>query len=163
MPKIFKLTVFNFVFLFLCLVSAWAQSADIEVKPLVSLIVSGEDMPRAMEALDKARQLSRKVKVVNVMLVVKGDKAISMVSDLTADRSGADKVPLNSTASSGLKAAMDELGLVSSDGSMESQVFSRLRLSYSPTWIVRHEGKDYVFEGYSDISRYFTGDGQFSY
>ena len=45
---------------------------------------------------------------------------------------------------------------------MARQVFQNLDVRYSPTWIVRHRGRDYIFEGFNDPSRWFSKQGEFN-
>ena len=41
------------------------------------------------------------------------------------------------------------------------ELLKNLHIQYSPTWVVRYQGKDYIYEGLGSISRYFSSQGQF--
>lgn len=135
------------------------------VKPLVSLIVSGENSAHALEVLQKAKNLSKKVKIVNILLVASTEKTAKIASSLTSSLDGeVDELnPIKASSEElAFKEIFDSLRLTNSEISVQSPVFLRLRLSYSPTWIVRYQGKDYVYEGFQDISNYFSSDGNFT-
>jgi hypothetical protein len=138
------------------------------VKPVVSLLVSGEDMSAALDALDKALILSKSVQVINILIVVKGEKAISFSSALS-DGSSEEEISLPPAVKGvtpeleRLKYYIQELKLYNASSNDNASIITRLRLSYSPTWIVRYEGQDYVYEGYKNISKYFTKNGEFNY
>ena len=131
------------------------------VKPLVSLILSGENSVHALEVLEKAKNLSKKVKIVNVLLVASTEKTSKIASSLDGEADELNPIKASSEELA-FKEVFDSLKLTNSEISVQSSVFLRLRLSYSPTWIVRHQGKDYVYEGFQDISNYFTSDGNFT-
>ena len=53
-----------------------------------------------------------------------------------------------------------ELGL-KSKGSIDFEtMFGKLTAEVSPTWIIRHQGMDYVYEGINNPSKLFTGKGE---
>ena len=132
------------------------------VSPIVSVIVSAENGAHAIDVLQKSVQLSKKVKIGNVLLVTSAEKAAKLSSVFSAETNDVYLMQ-SSSAERALAQSISALKLAQTEVSVQSPVMKRLRLSYSPTWIVRFEGKDYVFEGYQEISKYFTADGKFTY
>lgn len=56
---------------------------------------------------------------------------------------------------------LKEAGVTEYEVTLSEYVFDRLDVKYSPTWVVRHLGQDYVFEGFSDPTVLFNRRGEF--
>ncbi len=133
------------------------------VSPVVSVIISGTDQRHMSEVLSHAVRLSRKVPVRNVLVFHKG-QGIERLSHLPEMESESTemleklqiKLPENP-----YRAYFQELGLYSTGLKSPETILKRLKISYSPTWVVRYEGKDYIYEGYTEINRFFSNDGSF--
>lgn len=59
--------------------------------------------------------------------------------------------------------ATREIGLTAGSKIPIDQLLKKYDISNSPAWIVRHENKDYVFEGEHDPAHFFNTNGEFIY
>lgn len=159
--------IFIFLLFLTTVTGVSAESSPFKVDPLVSVIIDGNDHKHVFETLETAIALSKKVKVRNVVLAVSADKLTDLSATFAASENGEQDQKFRDQRGKILSANytkyFGQLGLAGSEITSDKSIISRLNLSYSPTWIVRHQGKDYVFEGFPTISRYFTRDGEFNY
>ena len=132
-------------------------------KSVLSLIVSGSDAKHLKRHTAKLDWMvkHRNVKVGNVFIV-----GMSGVGGTLARARGRKK-PSTRTLAPG-KAWLEHnyqqlsnIGLDNYEVVLNEKLFDRLDLHYSPTWVVRHLGRDYVFEGYTDPVHFFTKKGEF--
>ncbi len=153
-----------FILLFYCS-NVFAESAG--VKPVVSVIINADNSKHAFETLNAVVNLSKKVKVTNIVMAVKKDRLYDFAPVLTSIYGEMPekflKKPRQEMLSQSYEKYFDSLNLYGSTIKFDPVLISRLSLTYSPTWVVRYRGKDYIFEGYGDISKYFTRDGSFNY
>lgn len=146
-------------------------------KSVLSLIISGKDPKHLKKHLGKLAWLAkyRNIKVGNVLVV--GDLDL-----LVKGGEGKEAAKWNETLQAALKNKKfrknDQLtelvmmhgpftkflalaGMRHYEFEKADQILDRLKVSYSPTWIVRHLGRDYVFEGFSDPTHLFNTSGEF--
>jgi len=149
-----------------------SDNSPFKVSPVVSVIISGTSDAHVSEVLSTAIGLSRKVPVRNVAIIANGND-MQRFSAQDASTSGATDAGITQEQ----RAMLDKLGaqlpkspfaglfkelkLVTSEMKGGDQLKERLRISYSPTWVVRFEGRDYIYEGYPNISRMFDAKGGF--
>ena len=56
---------------------------------------------------------------------------------------------------------LDELGLKNKGSIDFEEMLGKFNVGISPSWIIRHEDVDYVYEGINNPSKLFTGKGEF--
>jgi len=144
-----------------------SKDSPFSVSPVVSLVVNGSDSSHLSQALSNAVNLSRKVPVRNLLILYQGDQVEALSyhpETVTEAESESDFLkqfkftpPQNPYAK-----YFKDLKLYTSSIKAEDTLLDRLRINYSPTWIVRFEGRDYVYEGYQDISKMFSREGGFT-
>jgi hypothetical protein len=140
-----------------------SKSSNFYVSPVVNLIISGTDERHVSEILQNTVRLSKRVPVRNILILHrgKGIERLSYSPEMT-DQSSEVLEKLNiEIPKNPYSKYFRELGLFSAGIKSHQTILQRLKISYSPTWVVRFEGKDYIYEGYSDISRFFSSDGSF--
>lgn len=141
------------------------NNSPFSVSPVVSLVVNGSESSHLSQALSNAVSLSRKVPVRNLLILYQGDQveALSYHPEIMADDGSDILKQLKYTAPQNpYTKYFSELKLYTSSIKADDTLLKRLRITYSPTWIVRFEGKDYVYEGYQDISKMFSREGGFT-
>ena len=127
--------------------------------------MAASDLEETKRCIEKLRWLTehRKVKIGNVFIVGMSTWG-AFVGSKAAGKNLQGDVPTGTAARAWLDANNEMLkaaGLTNSEVVRADRLYQKLDLRYSPTWIVRHMGKDYVYEGYHDPSRWFDRDGQF--
>ena len=145
------------------IVSFVTPTVNADSKPLVSVLISAKDRSHVADILSEVKKLSKNVPVVNVAIAIPGDEILdlSALENSKANSSSTNNLDkLNSIID--LK-SLDGLGLTRTKIKYDESLIKRLRLSYSPTWIVKYRGEDYIFEGYRSISNHFTRTGNFEY
>lgn len=139
------------------------KSSEFYVSPVVNVIISGLDKNHVRNVLERIISLSKKVPVRNIVLY----HYESEINNLSYQFEGEDEKNRIfrelgiSKPQNPYSAYLKDLKLSSLELKGGDNLLNRLRVSYSPVWIVRHEGKDYVYEGYPDISKMFSRDGTF--
>ena len=71
------------------------------------------------------------------------------------------KEPSAGLSESALEQYAAEAGVSSQEVLDSEKVFSRLKITNSPSWVVRHRGADYVLEGFTDLTKLFNEKGEF--
>ena len=116
------------------------------------LIVSGTDPEHLADALEEVEKLVKKNVAIGKIFVI-GAEGFSWF-DGTPDQPKVDRSRASGTAA--------KLGLGSGTAVGKPQeLLKNLDIQNSPTWVVRYQGKDYIYEGFGSISRYFSSQGQF--
>lgn len=101
---------------------------------IVSLVVSGKDDSHLAESIEEIQKLKKKgVLIGEIMVIGKTDQTFDKISE--------------SLGSSTMEDA--------------DSVARKYKINYSPTWIVRYQGRDYVFEGLKSPQSLFTSEGNF--
>ncbi len=169
-----------------------AETMDVWPAPdTLSLIVNAKDPQHLVQTIDKLRAVARlrHVNVGAVFLVgfdpkqvaenenqgyqpqggairIHSDKELmKLLSDKTfarkffgiLDAQSAKpkrKIPLLQT--------LEDLGLKDESYQNARDVIRALEITYSPTWVVRHQGRDYIFEGFQNPSDFFDAQGGFT-
>lgn len=142
-------------------------SANYRPKPIVSLIVNGKDNRHALTALDKLIQLKERknVKIGNVFVVgFSSLKGIIPEGRQLPQGANAEAL-LQSLSHQGQRISITkraaDAGVPHYELVRTEEVLDGLKVQNSPTWIVRHLGQDYIFEGFLDPSKLFSNDGSF--
>jgi len=153
----------KFLFLFSILLSSnFTLAQDDRPKVAVSVIVDGANLNHVREVVGEAKALSRKVPVRNFLLIQKMPDMSSMSQD-NAKISPSEQQRIQDNVQI-MQSAMEEvriLNLEKSEGMTDLSLLDKLRISNSPTLVVRYKGKNYIYEGYGSIDRYFTNGGDF--
>lgn len=136
--------------------------ADETSLAVVSLIVDGKDLRHLNEVINEAKALSRKVPIRNLLLIEQMPDLSQMSNDSVKNSPAEQKKIQLSTQH--MQAGMESvraLNLEQSEGKTDLSLLDKLRITNSPTWIVRHKGRNYIYEGLPSIDRYFTANGNF--
>ena len=133
----------------------------------LSLVVTGEDPSHLRQNLEALLDLkeTRRVRVGQVFIVGLTTNAFSGGSSL-------DEAPVNKRQLLRYSAAaadvlgpeyriLERAGVGYFKILMANNVYDYLDISYSPTWVVRHRGQDYVFEGVENPETLFDAEGSF--
>lgn len=144
---------------------------------VVSLVVSGKDRDALLDALrDLSVLLKRKV-LIGSVIINGGLHFAALRPDIEELRSSFKKVDpkiISKLPTSLLYLYKDMLGPsefkdiaqeIKLDGAQYvniEDIIKKFNLTFSPAWIVRYKGKDYVFEGQADIKNFFSADGKFN-
>ncbi len=142
-------------FLFILILSSSPVLADndpFSSPTVVYVIASGSNLNHVREVVDNTVRLSAKVPIRSFTLVQK----LSEISATATDDKESSIKSYDSAIS-----PIKQLGLEETSTDSSLTTVKELRLSYSPTWIVKANGREYVYEGYQDISKFFTRDGIF--
>lgn len=150
-----------FVISILFFLSNTTMAEDVP-RTVVSVVVDGGDIRHVQEVVSEAKKLSSKVPIRNLLLIQKLP---------TTPKITAEKTQLNPAEQEALTKNMQqmqqtmnlvkELQLDQAQGANDLKVLDRLRISYSPTWVVRHKGRNYIYEGYQSIDKFFSNSGIF--
>ena len=138
---------------------------------VISLIVSGIDEKQLGYALSQLPQLQQRGVQIGEVIVTSGKYAAEVnVADRSIEPPAADGLTPeeNKVRSAFLNKKLSPLGSLAKSiglGIAEpvdlTQILKRLSVRYSPTWVVRHHGVDYVYEGIDSPLRLFSKDGRF--
>ncbi|MCB0325613.1 MAG: hypothetical protein KDD69_18655 [Bdellovibrionales bacterium] len=131
----------------------------------LSLVVDGSNRDHLKECFRQLAEMAqqRKVAVGNVYVVGVQGLQSSALQVLKRSVSNGQAAPrraveaIHRTFYQPLEAA----GLAHYEMVTADRVLGRWNLTYSPTWIVRHRGRDYVFEGFSNPNQLFNREGEF--
>ncbi|HMO16596.1 MAG TPA: hypothetical protein PKA63_02210 [Oligoflexia bacterium] len=143
-----------------------------KVSPVVSVVISGTNDSHIKEVLSSAVSLSRKVPVRNVVIIANAEdmqrfsahqEEAFRTGELSVTKEQQEmleklKVQIPKNPFLGY---FRDLKLMPSGFKSGDKLKERLRISHSPTWVVRFEGKDYIYEGYPNIARMFDAKGGF--
>ena len=147
-----------------------AISAEDAPQSVLSLVVSSEDTEMLEKCLQKLAWLAknRNVKVGNVYIVglrnvakLADPETVSSHPGVTQEANSKPWGQLSKLWFDKNYKLLSDAGFANHEIIQTQRLFDRLDISYSPTWVVRHLGRDYILEGYTDPSRYFTKDGEF--
>ncbi len=151
---------------------------------VVSVIIRGEDRNHLYEALGEIQKL-RKKQVLLGNVVIIGKSNIGPLQPNTARmlvgpdaylharealrKTGKDltlKEFENAKRELGISSALSELALDMNLGAGfliddAEKILTDLGIEFSPAWIVRYHGKNYIYEGVDSIAKYFGTGGQF--
>ncbi len=130
-------------------------------KAAVSVIVDGKNYTHVRDVIEEAKMLSKKVPVRNLLLIQKMPDLSSIPNKKELSTAEQMKIQAETNA---LQKNMEEvrnLNLEQSEGKSDLSLLKTLRISYSPTWVVRYNGRNYIYEGHRSIDQYFTSKGIF--
>ncbi len=141
-------------------------------KPVLSLIVNGKREDHLSNALRKLSWLAkhRDVKVGSVLIAgrhASDEKSRQRVLAQVMDKDGRQKQRVTDSVAGRMAVGpqvypyIEEVGLSQYEVIESRKVIERLNITYSPTWIVRHLGRDYIFEGYQNPIVLFDKNGGF--
>lgn len=146
---------------------AVAETTSYTPKSVLSLVVSAEDPNHAKRHLARLAWVAkhRKVKVGAVYVLGLHNDYVAKPADPSRDPRGR-KTPVHieeiGTATVGpLYKHLLTAGVPRYNKLLARKVFEDLDVRYSPTWVVRHRGRDYIFEGVSEPSKLFDRNGNF--
>ena len=156
--------------------TAHAGSSRYAPKDTISLIVSGSDIGHVLEQVKKLELLVKhqNVRIGDVYVVGLGHireladtvgktkaKAVKDLSPIQRKRI-LQQVRLNGTPLMLLEKNLKNIGLPYNQIEETNKIVDRLDITSSPTWVVRHHGRDYVFEGFSNPKGLFNSRGEFT-
>lgn len=142
---------------------------------VASLVVAGEDREHLESALNDLKYLRDK-KVLIGSVVVSGGPYASLLSGTVDYEQLAKKLKpsevrtlptellkfyRDTAGATAIRDLATDLKLGAPSLIEADTVFDKLNISTSPAWVIRHDGKNYIFEGKVEIRRFFTGDGRF--
>ena len=135
-------------------------------KSVLSLIVSGADTEHLSRHTRKLSWMAkhRNVKIGNVFIVGMSTIGASLSDEKgkkQRSRRSSKKVLPSKVWLEKHYAELSEAGLGNYEMVQADRLFDRLDINFSPTWVVRHLGRDYLFEGYNDPVHVFTKKGEF--
>ncbi|MFN8391352.1 MAG: hypothetical protein U0136_13770 [Bdellovibrionota bacterium] len=152
---------------------------------IVNLVVSGTDTEGLVKALGELSELKKRNVLIGRIIVVGGenfallngatssrgtelavfsqlrDQLRTMGKDLSLNDFYRLKDAIGVSTEVPRLAAEIELGTPRGVGNIQ-EILDALQIESSPTWIVRYHGKNYIYEGVTEVSRYFTKQGQFT-
>ncbi len=135
----------------------------------LSLIVSGDNLDEAKQHFEKLAWLVRNRHVQAGSVYVVGLGSIEQRLDsaesappLQQVLGGEAPVGANSVNIVPGYQSLVEAGVADYNARHVRELFQKLDITYSPTWVVRHLGRDYIYEGIADPKRLFTQDGAFN-
>lgn len=131
-------------------------------RAVVSVIVDGKNLNHVREVVGEAKKLSRKVPIRNLLLIQKMPDVGAMTKDSTKISPELQQRAQKNMQE--MQMTMEEvrvLNLERSEGKYDLSLLEKLRITNSPTWVVRYKGRNYIYEGYTSIDRYFTNNGDF--
>lgn len=140
---------------------------DYAPKPVLSLIVSGKNERQIKQCLESLVRLQERQRVqVGEVIIVGGMKKFYETKNL---RNSSEQKHLaaeagNTGPASAPSPFRRDLGLLGMNDvkvAHTKDIVERFNLTHSPAWVVRHLGRDYVFEGFSDPSAFFNYKGEF--
>jgi hypothetical protein len=122
---------------------------------VLSLVVSGEDGGHLKESLEALKKLKKSGVLIGEILVI-GNEPSPLLSGKKPVKGKnylrqTDKILLELESEDGLDSSMVNA----------QAVVDRLNIKYSPTWVVRYRGKNYIYEGLRSPARLFTSRGEF--
>ncbi len=143
---------------------------------VVSLIVSGEDKEHLIDALKQVKILKEKNVLIGEIIVVGGFLFGDLSGNASKNSEFKNKIQSNMgrltpdainflnqiAAPSELPGLVQKLNLGQSSFAELAPIMEHFEISLSPSWIIRYKGKDHIYEGNFDITRFFTADGQYS-
>lgn len=156
-------------------------SGDLAPKPVVTVLISSNDQPALLQTLRNFSQLRTSKRVVLGTAYLIGDPAAGLIPGAGIDYDNLvrqlqrpnPRVDPLSVVKRGASSAIQDIretpaykilepaGIDQYEYGTAEDVLESFKLEYSPTWLVRHLGKIYIFEGYSTISNYFDRNGNF--
>jgi hypothetical protein len=139
------------------------KDSEFYVSPVVNVVISGDNYRHVEEVLEHATMLSKKVPVRNIVIVhkLKGIEHLTQNIDLADDENKRVYGTPGKNTQNPFSAYLKELKLTEFEVKPAQEIINRLGIKSSPTWIIRFEGKEYIYEGYTNISTMFTRDGSF--
>ncbi len=137
----------------------WAFNRWHSGHSVLNVIVDGRDQEHLADVLDILADLKKRKVLVGDIIVV-GDTGAELSARGIVSLSSNGKGP-PVTKRTPLGEVATELDLSHGTRTSAAALMAQYRVRYSPAWIVRYAGKDYIYEGMKDIRRMFTRDGQF--
>lgn len=153
----------------------WQYNEWYKNNSVVSLIVSGEDKEHLTDSLRKVKLLKNKSVLIGDIIITGGllfgnlnnNQSKNFISNAKLSSSAippsAKEIIKEMVLPSDLENISTELNLSEQSSIDIEPIIDHFEITTSPTWIVRYKGKDYVFEGNFDITRYFSSDGIFNF
>ena len=147
----------------------WQWASWYREHGVLSLVVDGRNRAHLTEQLQKLAALREKKRVAIGQIVIIGGGANLSESVISAPRNANAQI-INDPAA--LRRTLqviptefgdlcEKLNVTSAPLINSARIIEHFNLSSSPAWIVRYQGRDYIFEGQTDINRLFTADGRF--
>ena len=165
----------------------WSFNNWYKNQAIVNLIVSGENVNNVTDCVREIAKLAAKDVMIGKIILIGGSSSSQLqiyknpaaelnihnayteyASKFAKSKSRAPSIQefnmqnLKFGNSFELQNLAKDLGIdnyVSSTKAVE--IIDNLKIENSPTWVVKHKGKNYIYEGYDSISRLFSKSGQF--
>ena len=123
---------------------------------VVSLIVNGDNKSELISSLTSLNSLYKKGVQIGEVLITSGRYLSTFINDGDSHEEKS-LLPKDREIGSVAAGVGLDVGMVSD----VSNLLTRMNIQYSPTWIVRHKNKDYVYEGVDSVEKYFSYNGIF--
>ena len=131
-------------------------------RSMLSLVVDGRDPNHALSYLKKLSTLvNRKNVKIGSVLIIGESYADKKAKEQNLAKYLVDQRSKN-TPSQRYERALKTNDLPLSKPLLYAGVLSQLEITSSPTWIVRHAGRDYIFEGFKNPETFFNKKGEFT-
>ena len=138
---------------------------------VISLVVDGNNRDHVFETLKRLYLLRESTHVAIGRVVVIGTGSHLQDIEFPQDRRALSKSgdpgsviepPRAEDGKPSYYAKLKKLmNLIPSSSESGAEIIERFHLKYSPSWIVRYHGQDYVFEGDFDPASLFSSGGKF--
>jgi hypothetical protein len=150
---------------------------------VLSLVVSGKDKGALIDSLEKLYSLKQRKVLIGDIVIIGGNNMNVMIPfqkeesvtplQLTealrkmgiSDRAVYEQVLRINAKRQSQQMSDSAIATKLQPGPPRAvnskQLFKKFNLKYSPAWIVRYRGTDYVYEGSVDPRRFFAADGTF--
>lgn len=153
----------------------WEYNNWYKNNSVLSVVVSAENKEELLEVFDELKGLRKKNVLIGKIVLI-GAKYLYLINadyDEIMKNMKQNAAQFQKGAASNkelveqlteIKYFSDikqEMNLPDAANYNPEALFKKFDITYSPTWIVRYQGKEFVYEGRSNIKRLFTNDGQF--
>ncbi len=136
---------------------------------VINLVVSGQDRRAMLDALGKLRDLnSRKGVLVGQVIVVGGSKELIyrellglMVLPPSEKFSFEQFESMYNRPNTEIKGLLREMNFNIEPRATGYDIVDKLKLTYSPAWVIRYQGQHYIYEGRIDPMTLFDDEGHF--
>lgn len=129
----------------------------------LSLVVNALPIEHLVENLEKLQTVARSERVMIGQVILVDDRK-AYAADFEAKRRSLEQGRAGFRGDNALPPFVSQLKSMKLDpaGAVSiKHILSRLGVTSSPVWIIRHRGEDHIFEGYSNPSALFGVAGEF--